>query len=82
MLEDSNLHPREIEKAKKGQREEYPEGIPECGTDALRFTLCDYTQQGLLNKTEAKLTNFIKETVEKKRTKIRYRFDFNASTLW
>ncbi|KAK2722041.1 valine--tRNA ligase-like isoform X2 [Artemia franciscana] len=46
MLEDSNLHPREIEKAKKGQREEYPEGIPECGTDALRFTLCDYTQQG------------------------------------
>lgn len=25
---------------------EYPNGIPQCGTDALRFTLVQYTQQG------------------------------------
>ena len=24
----------------------YPNGIPECGTDALRFALCAYTAQG------------------------------------
>ena len=28
------------------QREDYPTGIPECGTDALRFALCAYTAQG------------------------------------
>ena len=25
---------------------DYPTGIPECGTDALRFALCSYTAQG------------------------------------
>ena len=25
---------------------DYPQGIPECGTDALRFALCSYTSQG------------------------------------
>ncbi|KAJ7377422.1 Valine--tRNA ligase [Desmophyllum pertusum] len=45
-LENSNLDPREVERAKKGQKEDYPEGIPECGTDALRFALCAYTAQG------------------------------------
>lgn len=39
-LFDGNLDPREIEKAKLGQKQDYPEGIPECGTDALRFALC------------------------------------------
>ncbi|XP_065161929.1 valine--tRNA ligase [Atheta coriaria] len=39
-LLDSNLDPKEIEKAKNGQKQDYPEGIPECGTDALRFALC------------------------------------------
>ncbi|KAL5011472.1 hypothetical protein ScPMuIL_010023 [Solemya velum] len=41
-VEESNLDPAEIEKAKAGQREQFPEGIRECGTDALRFTLCSY----------------------------------------
>ncbi|KAG7717748.1 hypothetical protein KL949_003022 [Ogataea haglerorum] len=41
-----NLDSREIEKAKAGQKESYPNGIPECGTDALRFALCAYTTGG------------------------------------
>ncbi|KAH1003406.1 hypothetical protein HUJ04_003343 [Dendroctonus ponderosae] len=39
-LYDSNLDPKEIDKAKAGQKQDYPNGIPECGTDALRFALC------------------------------------------
>ena len=38
-LENSNLDPREIEKAKKGMADQFPKGIPECGVDALRFGL-------------------------------------------
>ncbi|KAG5856231.1 hypothetical protein ANANG_G00005850 [Anguilla anguilla] len=45
-LADSNLDPLEIEKAVQGQKSDYPNGIPECGTDALRFALCAYTSQG------------------------------------
>merc|ERR1719435_856142 len=45
-LEGGNLDPREVEKAKAGQKQDYPNGIPECGTDALRFGLCAYTAQG------------------------------------
>uniref|UniRef100_A0A7N6A3U3 valine--tRNA ligase n=1 Tax=Anabas testudineus TaxID=64144 RepID=A0A7N6A3U3_ANATE len=41
-----NLDPLEVEKAKQGQKSDYPNGIPECGTDALRFALCAYTSQG------------------------------------
>ncbi|KAH3675103.1 hypothetical protein WICMUC_002935 [Wickerhamomyces mucosus] len=41
-----NLAPAEIEKAKAGQKESYPNGIPQCGTDALRFALCAYTTGG------------------------------------
>lgn len=39
-LLDSNLDPSEVDRAKQGQRQDYPDGIPECGTDALRFALC------------------------------------------
>ncbi|XP_026724940.1 valine--tRNA ligase [Trichoplusia ni] len=48
-LADSNLDPKEIEKAKQGQKQDYPNGIPECGTDALRFALCAMTQGRDLN---------------------------------
>ena len=41
-----NLDPKEVEKAKVGQTQDYPDGIEECGTDALRFALCAYTSQG------------------------------------
>jgi len=45
-LSDSNLDPKELERAREGQKRDYPQGIPECGTDALRFALCAYTTQG------------------------------------
>ncbi|CAD5123228.1 DgyrCDS11590 [Dimorphilus gyrociliatus] len=45
-LYNSNLDPKEIEKAIEGQKGDYPNGIPECGSDALRFALCAYTLQG------------------------------------
>ncbi|XP_041978803.1 valine--tRNA ligase isoform X2 [Aricia agestis] len=48
-LLDSNLDPREIEKAKAGQARDYPNGIPECGTDALKFALCAMAQGRDLN---------------------------------
>lgn len=41
-----NLDPKEVEKAASGQRADYPDGIEECGTDALRFALVAYTGQG------------------------------------
>ncbi|XP_014212181.1 valine--tRNA ligase isoform X2 [Copidosoma floridanum] len=45
-LKDSNLDPKELKIAIDGQKRDYPQGIPECGTDALRFALCAYTSQG------------------------------------
>jgi hypothetical protein len=44
-LQKGNLDPKEIKKAEQGQKEDFPEGIPECGTDALRFALVAYTTQ-------------------------------------
>ena len=45
-LLDSNLEEKELARAMEGQKLDYPHGIPECGTDALRFALCAYTRQG------------------------------------
>lgn len=42
-LYTGNLDPNEVERAKEGQKVSFPNGIPECGTDALRFALCAYT---------------------------------------
>ncbi|CED84755.1 valine-trna ligase [Phaffia rhodozyma] len=41
-----NLDDKEIAKAKAGQAKDYPKGIPQCGTDALRFALCAYSGVG------------------------------------
>ncbi|KAJ3609329.1 hypothetical protein NHX12_023852, partial [Muraenolepis orangiensis] len=41
-----NLDPRERAVSLEAQRKEFPKGIPECGTDALRFALCSYRAQG------------------------------------
>jgi len=45
-LEGGNLPIKEIERAKKDQAKDFPTGIPECGSDALRFGLLAYTVQG------------------------------------
>ncbi|KAI3406287.2 VAS1 [Candida oxycetoniae] len=45
-LSTGNLDPRELKKAMDGQKLSYPNGIPECGTDALRFALCAYSTGG------------------------------------
>lgn len=41
-LKDSNLDQKEFDRAIAGQKKLFPTGIPECGTDALRFKLCEY----------------------------------------
>ena len=46
-LKEGNLATSEIEKAEKGMRDNFPDGLPECGADALRFGLLAYTVQGL-----------------------------------
>ena len=45
-LEAGNLPAKEVERAKKANETEFPDGIPECGSDALRFGLLAYTVQG------------------------------------
>lgn len=45
-LLSGNLPPKEIDFAKKGQKADFPRGIPQCGTDALRFALCAYSSGG------------------------------------
>lgn len=41
-LRDGNLDPRELVIAAAAQKKDFPHGIPECGTDALRFALCSH----------------------------------------
>ena len=45
-LKTGNLDPVEVEKAAKWQKSAFPKGIPECGADALRFSLASYTTGG------------------------------------
>jgi len=45
-LHEGNLDDKEIIKAKAGQKKDFPKGIPECGSDALRFALCAYSSGG------------------------------------
>jgi valyl-tRNA synthetase len=47
-LNEGNLDEKEIAKAKAGQKKDYPNGIPQCGTDALRFAFCAYSGGGEL----------------------------------
>lgn len=44
-IRDGNLPEKEVEKAIAGQKLDYPDGIPQCGADALRFGLLKYTVQ-------------------------------------
>eukprot|EP00927_Polykrikos_kofoidii_P012600 TRINITY_DN15448_c0_g1_i1.p1 TRINITY_DN15448_c0_g1~~TRINITY_DN15448_c0_g1_i1.p1 ORF type:complete len:1130 (+),score=196.99 TRINITY_DN15448_c0_g1_i1:503-3391(+) len=45
-LREGNLPEKEVAKAIEGQKRDFPEGIPQCGADALRFGLLAYTLQG------------------------------------
>ncbi|KAK1302318.1 Valine--tRNA ligase [Acorus calamus] len=44
-LEEGNLDRSELIIAKEGQLKDFPNGIVECGADALRFALISYTAQ-------------------------------------
>ncbi|EDL86758.1 rCG41831 [Rattus norvegicus] len=41
-LRDGNLDQGELAVAAAAQKKDFPYGIPECGTDALRFALCSH----------------------------------------
>lgn len=41
-LEQGNLDPKELARAKTLKNKEYPEGFPQCGSDALRYGLLSY----------------------------------------
>ncbi|XP_012928335.2 valine--tRNA ligase, mitochondrial isoform X2 [Heterocephalus glaber] len=45
-LTTGNLDPAELAIAAAAQKKNFPHGIPECGTDALRFALCSHGAQG------------------------------------
>lgn len=45
-LQMGNLDEKELEVASKNQKDMFPNGIPECGVDALRFSLINYTTGG------------------------------------
>jgi len=45
-IENGNLPKKEVARAIKEQQGDFPEGIPQCGSDALRFGLLGYTVQG------------------------------------
>ena len=46
LLSNSNLSASEMKKSLDGLKKDFPEGIPKCGTDALRFGLCNYDVKG------------------------------------
>ncbi|KAF1832391.1 hypothetical protein BDW02DRAFT_625714 [Decorospora gaudefroyi] len=45
-LRAGNLDPKELTRAEKYQKTAFPQGIPECGADALRMALVGYTTGG------------------------------------
>ena len=45
-LHVGNLDPKELKTAERYQKSAFPNGIPECGTDALRMALVGYTTGG------------------------------------
>jgi valyl-tRNA synthetase len=48
-ITDSNLPESEIKEATVEKKKKFPTGIPECGTDALRFGLLSYMIQSSIN---------------------------------
>ena len=61
-IKKGNLDPSEVEKASQGKKQDFPDGIPMCGTDALRFGLLAYTIQGMnINLDIQPMPNYIFE---------------------
>lgn len=50
-LRQGNLDEREFKSASENQHKMFPQGIPECGVDALRFSLVNYTTGGTWNNS-------------------------------
>ena len=48
-LYESNLPESEVKEAESEKKKNFPSGIPECGTDALRFGLLSYMVQNSIN---------------------------------
>lgn len=46
---DSNLPEKEVKKGVASRQKDFAQGIPECGTDALRFALLSYMVQSSIN---------------------------------
>ena len=65
-LEQGNLDPAEVSVAMEGQKKDFPNGIPTCGSDALRFTLCSYNVKSKLKFSLCHLTdiNWLNNAVE------------------
>ncbi|XP_068034516.1 valine--tRNA ligase, mitochondrial [Anomalospiza imberbis] len=45
-LQTRTLDPQELQAAQEGQRRQFPQGIPECGADALRLALSTHNAHG------------------------------------
>jgi valyl-tRNA synthetase len=45
-LREGDWEEWQIEKVKAGQKRDFPNGVPQCGADALRFALCSYAEGG------------------------------------
>ena len=45
-IRESNLSAKDIERGIEGKKKEFPDGIPPCGSDAMRLGLLSYTIQG------------------------------------
>jgi len=82
-LDGGNLPPKEVARTKKNLQEEFPSGIPECGSDALRFGLLAYTVQGkdinLDVKRVAGYRNFCNKMWNSTRFALMYLQDFQPT---
>ncbi|PWA48664.1 Aminoacyl-tRNA synthetase, class 1a, anticodon-binding [Artemisia annua] len=59
---NSNLDPAKVDIAKQAQRDDFPNGIQQCGTDALRFSLISDQDLKQIVPLETVNTNSIKES--------------------
>ena len=57
-LRQGNLPEKEILKAEEGQKKLFPKGMPQCGTDALRFALANLTSGGESSRAFLVLVSF------------------------